>query len=441
MKSKLFLFLLVGLLAVAMIAGCQPTADDPAVDDEDENGEVEDVVEEEVLEPEDWDGTVHTIAAIYPLTGPLSDYAENNVEAAKLAAADVNEWLEDEGKDWRLRLIVDDTQFNPPVTLMKMQSWYGSGVTFFAGPMGSGEVTELLSFANANDLIVVSPSSTAIALSIPDDALFRFCTDDTIQGPAIAAAIKESGVEHLIFGWRNDVWGDGLQAAVEASLDPSIQIYPQRLFYDPIKEDFTTDVALLDGYVTELVEQGVSLDKIGFNLISFGEAEQYLTDAASYDQLREIKWFGSDGTTKIARIVENEVAGQFAADTLFINPMNRPSEDVENSRLEYVKQHVLDTLGREPESYTYNTYDIIWALALAIDEVGYDALAAREVLPRIADEWTKVNGASGHIILNENGDRNISDYDYSIVNQDIEWEDVGYFQWATQSIIWDVEIY
>ncbi len=419
MRVKLVMFLIVSLLAFGFVAGCGE-ADDAA------NGDLEE----------------HTIVGIFPLTGPLSTFGENSSTVAQLAAEDVNEWLEAEGRDWRLRLEIDDTQTEGPVGLRKMQSWYGEGVEFFAGPQGSGVAQECLAFANSNQILFISPSSTSPALGIEDDWLFRFCTDDLVQGPAIAAAAEAAGVTHIIFSWQGDTWGDGLQSAAEGSMDDlGIAVYPDKLRFDPQKEDFTTDAALLDEYVTDLVEQGVALGNIGVNLITFEQAAPYLAEAANYDQLSEVVWIGSDGTAVSEAILQHPVASEFAAEVMFINSMNRPAEEVEQSNKDRVRAHVQEVLGRDIDAYAYNTYDIIWALALSIDEVGYDTEAAREVLPRITDEWSSVYGASGHVVLNEAGDRAFADYDYYVLNENKEWEIVGYYDGAAEAINWTREIY
>ncbi len=429
MKSKLFLLVLVALFAVAMIAGCAPDAPPPPADDDDD-----------AAPPAEME--TFTVVGLFPLTGVLSTFGENSAEVARLAASDVNAWLEDEGKNWRMRLEIDDTQTEGPVGLRKMQSWYGDGVRFFAGPQASGVAGECLSFANANQILFISPSSTSPALGIEGDWLFRFCTDDLIQGPAIAAAAAEAGATHMIFGWRGDTWGDGLQGAAAASAaGMGLELYPQELRYDPMKEDFTTDAALLAEYVEDLVGQGVALENIAFNLIAFEEAAPFMAEAANYPPLRELIWIGSDGTALSEAILQHPVASQFAVDVKYINSMNRPAELTTESNFDHVRNHIQETLNRETDAYSYNTYDIIWAFAMAFDEVGYDPEAVKEVLPRVADEWSAVYGASGHVVLNEAGDRAFADYDYWILNEDVQWESPGYFVGATLEIVWEREIY
>jgi branched-chain amino acid transport system substrate-binding protein len=418
LKSKLFVFILIGLLATVFIAGCGPS-DDGAADDV----------------------TTHTIVAILPLTGVLSSFGENNSEVAKLAAADVNEWLEAEGKEWRLRLEIDDTATEGPVGLTKMQSWFGEGVKFFAGPMASGVAQECLAFANANQILYISPSSTSPALAIADDYLFRFCTTDEVQGPAIAAVAQAAGIEHLIFTWRKDTWGDGLQGAAEASaLELGIAVDSNKLAYDPLQEAFTSEAALLDGYVTDAVAAGVPLEKIGINVIAFEEVVPYMVEASKYPQLSQIKWIGSDGSAFSEALLQTPEAAQFANTVKFINSMNKPEEGSENYAR--VQDHVQELLGRETDAYSFNTYDIIWALAVSIDRAGYDPAAVKEILPEVTKEWTAVEGASGYIELNEYGDRAFADYNYVMLTDDLAaWFIPGSFDGLTREITWETPVY
>jgi branched-chain amino acid transport system substrate-binding protein len=419
LKSKFFVLLLIGIIAVTFVAGCGGTENGEAVD-----GGVE----------------TYTIVGLFPLTGVLSTFGENSAEVAKLAASDVNEWLEAEGKDWRLRLEIDDTATEGPVGLTKMQSWYGEGVQFFAGPQASGVAQELLAFANANQILYISPSSTSPALSIADDFLFRFCTTDEVQGPAIAAVAQAAGVEHLIFAWRGDTWGDGLQGAAEASAtELGIAVDSNLLRYDPLQEAFTSEAALLDGYVSEAVAAGVAIETIGVNVIGFEEVVPFMVEASKYPQLSQVKWIGSDGTAFSEALLQTPEAAQFANTVKFINSMNKPEDGSENYAR--VRDHIQELLGRETDAYSYNTYDIIWALAVAIDQVGYDSVAAAEVLPEVTMEISKT-GASGYIELNEFGDRAFADYNYVMLTEGLDdWFIPGFFDGLTRTITWETPVY
>jgi len=426
LRKNWLVMILCFMVAASLLAGCgSPAAPAPA-DPSDDGGETGDIVE-------------HTIVSLVPLTGVLSTFGENSGVVSRLAAADVNQWLEENGRNWRVNLVVEDTQTEPTVGLQKMQSWFGEGVRFFAGPQASGVAREVLSFANSNQILFVSPSSTSPALALADDWLYRFCTSDDIQGPALANIAKAAGVEHLIFSWRGDTWGDGLQgASADAAEGLGMTIYPQELRYDPMLEDFTVQAASLNDYVNDLVGQGVALEDIGIVAIAFEEIAPYMSAANAYPQLREVVWIGSDGTALSEALGQSPVGSEFAAATRFISPMNRPEE---GTKREYVREHVQSELGRETDAYSYNMYDIIWSFAMAIDEVGYDSAKVKEILPRVADEWSKENGASGHVVLNEFGDRAFADYDLWMINTDLEWEFVGFFNSRDRAIEWERTVF
>ena len=370
------------------------------------------------------------IVALLPLTGVLSTYGENSKFAALLAEKDVNLWLESLGKDWRLKVIIEDTGTDPATARSKLEHWHGAGVKFFAGPMSSGEVSECKSYADANHLIVVSPSSTSPALR-EDDWVFRFCPHDFVQGPALAKLIWDCGVTDLIISWRGDTWGDGLASAVKEAFEDlggTVHYYEEQTFrYDPAKTDFPDVASLLNDKVNELIGKGIPKENIGIDVIAFEEISPYMEDCAAYDVLKEVKWFGSDGTCLQPALVEHDVAGPFAAEVKFVNTIFAPGLS-NHPRFEYVRGMGLQVLGRELDAYAYATYDIIWCLAVAIDKYGYDPDVVRPHLKSITDDWTEDYGASGHIVLDENGDRAYADYDlYAVVFEDgtPTWKKVG----------------
>lgn len=389
----------------------------------------------------DGDLQTHKIVALLPLTGVLSTFGENSKETALLAAADVNAWLARENKPWRLELVIEDTATDGPTGLRKMQTWYGNGVKFFTGPQASGVARECLGFANANKILFISQSSTSPALSIAGDWLFRFCTDDFIQGPGIARAVYDAGARHIIFSWRGDTWGDGLQsAAAGAATKLGMTVYGREIRYDPGREDFPTEAALLKDYVGDLISKGVPKGQIGIVVIGFEEVAPYLAAADQYAVLKEVVWAGSDGTVLSEAIVKHPVASKFAAATKFINTQNAPGVS-QYSRFDYVRGHVFQVLGRETDVYSYNTYDMVWTLAKCFDQVGYDSEKVKSILPRVADDWTKLHGASGHVVLNAAGDRAFADYDLWLINDKLQWERVGTYRGGPDSIDWLRPVY
>jgi len=384
-----------------------------------------------------------TIVFLCPLTGVLSTYGENSKAAAELAASEVNQWLEARGEAWKLNLVVEDTATDPTTALSKLKSWHGKGVQFFIGPMSSSEVKEVKSYADANKLLVVSPSSTSPALSVAGDYIFRFCPDDTIQGPAIAKLMWEAGVKHVIATWRGDAWGDGLKDATEEAFEElGGTVYDEHnVRYDPAKTDFPSEAEMLKNAVEDLIADGIPKEEIGILAISFEEIVPYMEDASAHPILKEIKWFGSDGTCLLSSLVEHATAAPFASQVNFTNTIFAPGV---SPKFEAVKEHVEEVLGRSPDSYAYATYDIVWCLALALDIVDeYNAEKVRDVLPMVVKNYF---GASGWFELNENGDRAFADYNlwtvmYNATADEYQWVLVGVYRGAEDKIEWFIQIY
>lgn len=89
------------------------------------------------------------------------------------------------------------------------------GIRIVIGPDSSAEVEAVKAYADENDILVISPSSTAISLAIPADNVFRFVPDDTHQAEAIARLMWEDRVRAVIPIWRGDTWGDDLANATK----------------------------------------------------------------------------------------------------------------------------------------------------------------------------------------------------------------------------------
>ena len=115
----------------------------------------------------------------------MSSSGESSHEALKVAVEDVNEYFFK--TNVRAQLIVEDTKTNPSSALEGLKSILGEkeDVRMIIGPATSAAVQGVKDYADKNDILLVSHSSTAPSLAIPGDNLFRFVPDDTHQGEAI----------------------------------------------------------------------------------------------------------------------------------------------------------------------------------------------------------------------------------------------------------------
>jgi len=373
------------------------------------------------------------IGAIIPLTGVLASFGQNNKVAAEIAVEEVNEYLEKIGAGWRLKLYVEDTETKPSVALEKLMALHSKGVKVVIGPMASSGVKAIKEYADSNKILVVSPSSTSPALAIPDDYIFRFPPTDELQGKIAPRFAKNIGATHIIVVWRGDAWGDCLADVVKKrATELGIEV-AKEIRYAPEATEFSAEVATLANAVDNLVSSGVSPDKIVVVVIGFEEVRGILLDAAEYDVLWEVRWFGSDGTALSSKLIEDPKVAEFSAAVRFVNPIAGSETEGFWRLVEKVKERI----GRIPESYSVNTYDAIWIIAHALLITDrYDGEVLKNVFMDVVDQYY---GANGHIVLNEAGDRAYANYLlWEIVKTDgeYEWERTGMYDYETDTMKW-----
>jgi len=378
------------------------------------------------------------------MTGDLASYGENEATAAQLAVEEVNALLEASGAEWTLKLEIEDTETKPDVCLEKVESFAARGVKLLIGPLSSSELANIMTYCNTEKILTISQSSTAPALGFPDDFVFRFCPNDLWQGRAIARLVYEDGIRYVVPLWRGDAWGDGLKGQGELRFEALGGTFLDGVRYDVPAVEFSAEAATLNDLVTSAVND-YGVDEVGVWAIGFEEIAAFFTDADQYDMLKQVKWYGSDGTVVTPAMVDpaDPTVSMFCAATKgstphgFINPIFSPLPAT--WKYDKVRARVLDELGREPDSYSYTCYDVVYAYAYSLMAVGkYDAEAVKAVLPEITRE---LNGATGWVDLDENGDRAPSNYDLWVVEEAVagvyDWVRVGTWHLATDTISWE----
>lgn len=376
------------------------------------------------------------LGAILSLTGDLATFGENEQVAAEFAVGHVNDLLEDMGANWTLAIVAEDTQTDPDIALEKVESLAARGIKLIIGPLSSGEVRSIKGYCDANKILAISQSSTAPDMAIEDDYIFRFCPTDKLgQGPAIGRLMYDEGKRYIIPVTRNDAWGVGLEeAAKKKFVDELGGTFLTGIRYDPEATSFTTEAADLAAKVQDAISS-YGAANVAVLHISFEEVNTFMTSAMGHPVLDDVKWYGSDGTAGSAAMLEDTNVRDFAMSVEYPSTIFAPTE---SEKWDMVRQHIKSELGREPESYSYAIYDIVWAYALSLMAVDvYDADAVKAILPTITETMF---GASGWITLDSAGDRQAGDYDIfqitEIATDQYDWKKVGKYILASDTVEW-----
>ena len=112
------------------------------------------------------------IGALLPLTGTLSSFGQSAEASLTLAVDDVNNQLENSGSSSRVGLVIEDTKTDPNVAREKLMDLASKGIRIVIGPSTSAAVAAVKEYADENGILIVSSSSTAPSLAIPNDNVF-----------------------------------------------------------------------------------------------------------------------------------------------------------------------------------------------------------------------------------------------------------------------------
>ncbi|MEB3755789.1 MAG: penicillin-binding protein activator [Desulfurococcales archaeon] len=365
------------------------------------------------------------IGALLPLTGDLQSFGKSNQISLKQAENDINAWLKDQGANFRIEVEVVDSQTDPTVAVQQFDTLYQEGIRYFIGPMSSGELSQIVSIIQqGEEAVVISQSSTAPSLAIKD-TVYRFPPPDELQGKALADLYKADGVTHIVIAYRNDDWGSGLAGFVEKYFKEDGGTVANKIPYDPKASNFDNLVQSIASAVQNLEQEGVSADKIGVELISFDEASQILATASNYNVLKQVKWYGSDGTALSQGVAQNPDAAEFAVTVHWKNTITFGLTNKTGKVFCEIKKQ----LGYTPDPYSLIAYDALWVMTMAIKEAGGPHATPSAVAAKIPDVVKTYEGVTGKIVLNQYGDRKYSDYAiFEIVKEN------GKYQWKLTEI-------
>lgn len=364
------------------------------------------------------------IGGLFSITGNWSSLGIPSQEAMKLALVDVNKYLEEKGSNIRFSTVVYDTQLDTANAKLSMERAFTvNQVKYFIGPQSSAEVGAIKNYANANNLLVVSQGSTASSLAISNDAIFRFCPGDVVEGRALAKTIYNSGRHTIITLARNDAGNKGLQQSVGTAFTNLGGVADAITPYANNSTDFTV---LLSQLKAKLLQYSatMNLDELGVYLASFDECKE-LFIAASQDPLfSSINWYGGDGVVLSNVLISDARAAGFAVATNFFAP-NFGLPAISNPGLSSIANTIRTNTGIDPDAYALSVYDAVWVIAKTLSSYPTSINDFSKLKTDFATEANQYYGITGPVVLNANGDREIGTFDYWGITQN-----AGLFQWS-----------
>ena len=385
------------------------------------------------------------VGAILPFTGSFSSLGKSVKVALEKAEYDVNKHFEQMNSSSHFTLLMANSKTSPEETLVAIKKLHEHGANIVVGPSIGSTVLAAKEYADANNITLISYSSTSSSLSIEGDNLFRLVPDDTSQGKLVAEKMIKDGIKVIVPIWRGGLYSNDLYKSTKSYFEKLGGEVEEGINYKPYTGKFATslhrinflmwnqELEKLNAIVADAIKK-YGADSVGVYVISFDEITPILIQSTLYENLGKVRWYGSDKIAQNHQITKNIDAALFAMKTHLSNPLY--SIDGESKKLHDLKE-VLEKQLHEVGSITYSAlaYDSYWIAALSLDKNnttfnssnnnGNLTKSFNDIIGETAESFDE--GVSGKIELNKAGDRLDGNYDFWIVAKDndtqsYEWE-------------------
>lgn len=366
------------------------------------------------------------VAALLSQTGGWSNLGITSKAALEIAVDEINADFRCRHLPFQFELTVFETQLNPVIAAQTVANISANGYKFIIGPQSSAELALVKPYADSLGILVVSQGSTASALAIANDMIFRYVPGDQIEGAALANSIKNAGKQALVTLARNDAGNLGLQSAVENNFSILGGTVISVGNYETTVTDFTTVLADVKSQIIGL-NSTYTNNQIAVYLASFDEAVALFNQASADPVLAGVNWYGGDGFVKNSALLQDPLASEFAVATQFFCPdFGLPLSS------EYLWSAIITTIdgmtGIQSDAYTLAAYDAMYVISKLVeseDGISSNSTSLRTAFLNVSNGYS---GATGVISLNENGDRSSGSFNYwglENVNGTYQWVFVG----------------
>jgi branched-chain amino acid transport system substrate-binding protein len=389
------------------------------------------------------------VGAIIPLTGSYSSIGKPVKVALEKAEQDVNKYSEKMNSSSRFNLVMANSKSSPEDSLEAIKQLHSIGAKIIVGPATSTAVLGAKEYADTNDIILISYSSTSPLLSIPGDNLLRLVPDDINQAKVIAQRMIDDGIKVVVPIWRGDIYGNELYKSTKYQFEKLGGKMEEGINYKPHTGKFATslhrinfimwnkDLERLDSIVSEAIKK-YGNKSVGVFIISYDEITPILIQSSMYSSLGNIRWYGSDSIAQNHHITKNIDSALFAIKTNFSNPLY--SIDTKSPKIHELSE-ILEKELHDGGSITYPAiaYDSFWISSLSLDTNNTNSSylvdhknrsknSFKDIVVKTAESFDK--GISGKIQLNDAGDRIGEDYDFWRISKDVQQ---SHYAWKTES--------
>ncbi len=323
------------------------------------------------------------VGTVLGLSGEGAVYGQKMKRGFEFAIDTANTSSPTPQKNQKIKLIIEDSQFDPAKAVSAYQKLTGvQGIKILVGVTGSKNALQVCSVAKADNVVIIDALSTAPKISEDcGDNYFRVIASDALAGKYNVDWAIESGMKKPAIVYIEDDWGTSyLKSTLDYLKEKGFTNFPTH----GVKEgdrDFRTQIQKL---------KAESPDTI-FLLV-------YAKSAAGFmQQFRQVGLkatiYGSDNLSS----PEFVAAGKDVVEGVRV-ALPAPTE---GQKFNQFSQAYKAKFGEEPDAIIIKSYDAMKIALDGIEKFGNDPVKIKEYL---SYDTFQYQGVSGDIKFDKNGD-------------------------------------
>ena len=299
------------------------------------------------------------IGVIGPLTGPAAIYGTAVVNAAKIAADEVNAL-----GGLQIEIDAQDDEHDPEKAINAYNTVLDNGAKLIVGTVTSGPCAAVAAKAYEERIFMLTPSASSTDVIADKDNVYQVCFTDSNQGTRSAQYIDEHFEDpQIAVIYRNDdAYSQGIRDNFVAEAENrGMSIVYEGTFTEASQTDFNNQ---LTG------AQSAGADMI-FLPIYYEPASVILTQANAMGYAPT--FFGVDGMDGILTLPGFDTS--LAEGVYLLTPFSADAEDeaTQSFVAEYQERH-----GETPNQFAADAYDGVYIIYEAIQAAGVTADMSNE---------------------------------------------------------------
>lgn len=320
-------------------------------------------------------GEVFKIGSIGPTTGDFAIYGQAVMNAAQIAADEINAAGGVNG--YQLAFKYEDDQSDAEKSVNAYNSLKDWGMQVLMGTVTTTPCVAVADMTAQDEMFQITPSASSTDV-IENDNVFQACFTDPNQGTASAQYIAENNLAEkvaIIYDSSN-VYSSGIEATfVEEAESRNFEVVAVEAFTADSKTDFSTQLQKAQSAGADLV----------FLPIYYAEASIILSQANGMGY--EPTFFGVDGMDGILTIKNFDTS--LAEDVILLTPFAADADDEATKAFVSKYQELYDDI---PNQFAADAYDAIYIIAAAMEEAGVTPdMSTADISAALIEAMTKIS--------------------------------------------------